>query len=263
MASDENETPTFAVLVLGYGDSVALLQRCLDSIRTVLPSSYVTEVRIGLNAPTPELEQVARDWLAGLRDLTFTSHLDARLPWRHLIVNYAERAPKYPMMRRLLYDPPLQSPFVMWFDDDSFIRPAKRHDFFARYAGLLQGGCDLIGQRWRKALQPGQAAWLAAQPWSRGATFKTYKDGDSVSFFQGAWWCAWAQALRCHDYPWPELDHNGGDVMLGVLAAAQDWDLYAVKGRDGADVAINADADGHDSRGPRRGLDTLPIGAKS
>lgn len=238
-------TPSFTVCVLGFADCTKQLGRCLDSILGHLPSPHVAEVRIGLNTPSEALTRLAFD----RADRAEGARVAVRL-------HGSTRSPaKYPMMRRLFYDRPIDTPFVMWFDDDSWIRADYRGNFFADHAATMEAGFDLVGARYTIGLRPGQPEWIARQPWARHA--EAYRAGQPVAFFQGAWWVARAQLLRDHDYPWPELHHNGGDVMLGVLAQARGWNTWST--RQG--VAINADDDGRESRGPRRGLDTPPIGA--
>jgi hypothetical protein len=72
---------------------------------------------------------------------------------------------------------------------------------------------------------------------------------------QGAWWIADPAFLARWDYPFPELRHNGGDVLLGELCRQQGASTFAY--RDG--VAINACPAGHESRAARRGLRTQPL----
>jgi hypothetical protein len=63
-------------------------------------------------------------------------------------------------------------------------------------------------------------------------------------------------ALRALDYPWPSLDHRGGDVMLGealVQSGLTAWHYHD-------NAAINADATGRDGEAKRRGFDNAPIG---
>ncbi len=74
------------------------------------------------------------------------------------------------------------------------------------------------------------------------------------SFIQGAWWTADLAALKEWNYPFPELHHNGGDVILGELARQQLWSWK--KFNEG--VAINANEHGVESAAPRRGI-TTPV----
>ena len=236
--------PTFTVCVLGFGEHIRELERCLGSIVARLPHPAVKELRIGLNMPTDELRQMAAGMTA-----TVT-------PPAWLFVHTTNQA-KYPMMRWMIHGneqvPPVDTPYVMWFDDDSWIKDHELADFFSSYAGTCATGFDLIGKRYHMPLAPGQPEWIARQPWSNGRSFTVHQH---VSFMQGAWWIARTELLRKWDYPWPELYHNGGDVMLGVLAACQGFRTWNTnKG-----VCINCDDAGRESKGPRRGLDTPPIG---
>lgn len=249
------------VCVLGFGDQTTDLGRCLESIRRVLPGDEsVARVRIGLNRPSSALSVLPARWAA--------SCADAR-PMLPCNIVRTTWLPKYPTARLLIHGDadadadvtPIETEYVMWFDDDSYICDDAPATFFADHvAAMAQGGYDLAGSRYTQTLRRGQRAWIEAQPWANLAVFpspqKNAAGDDMATFCQGAWWIARTARLREWDYPWPQLYHNGGDVMLGELARRQHWKIRNT--RDG--VAINAGATGRESKAPRRGLDTDPIG---
>lgn len=225
-------TPIFTAAALLYGDYPELAVRCLAPLREAAALGLV-ELRVGANAVSPRV-------LATISDLS------------PVVSPY--NIGKYPMMRWLLDR--ATSDFVTWFDDDSYITTSP-DAFFADLAGVM-ADTDLAGSVYTIALRPGQREWIAQQPWYK-ANPKIHSDEfRRVQFCTGGWWCARVSKLREIGYPWSSLFHNGGDVMLGVAAAQQGWRVTSYnKG-----VAINADASGKESAAPRRGLDTLPIGAK-
>ncbi len=235
--------PSFTVCVLGYADYNWHFTRCLTPIYRRLPVTHIGEIRIGLNDPSDILAK-----LAGIYE-TVTPTLTS------VIAAHGSPA-KYPMMRRLLYERPIETEFVMWFDDDSFIRDDAAKDFFGDVREFMQDK-DLIGSSYSIRLRQGQAAWIKAQPWYTGKQAPNVDVPGVVNFFTGGWWVARTAKLIEWDYPWPTLHHNGGDVMLGQLAYQQGW--RTAKYNTG--VAINADRQGNESRSQRRGLNTLPIGA--
>lgn len=240
----------FTICVLGYDTYADLLRRCLGSIYSRVPDLCVAEIRVGLNKAQDVLCQTAEEFLFNRINGSLQQVVPARL-----IVD-RENEPKYPMMRRLFYDIPIQTEFVMWFDDDSFIRPTAPADFF-RQTAVEVSQLDFRGKRYRITKAPGQMEWLRAQPWF---TPDAQADADRMfQFCTGGWWVGRTRLLRQWNYPWPELRHNGGDVMLGQLARCQRW-----RRNDGhvPHVAINADAEGRESKADRRGLNTSPIGRR-
>lgn len=231
----------FSVGVLLYGDYPDLAGRCLYSLLTAgnagLDSGHVGDVRIGLNACSPATMKVVDRFraCARFRVITYQPLGGANVY-------------KYPLFRRMLYDParPPHNHW-MWFDDDSYV---KRLDsgWWARVAGQLLGA-HMIGQRWHISLRSGQTAGIKAQPWYRGRPILSNPKTRKVPFLCGGWWAARTHILTDHDYPFPQLVHNNGDVLLGILCDQQD---YATTTFD-EDVAINADAAGNHAKSKRRG----------
>jgi hypothetical protein len=230
--------------VLLYGDYPALARRVLAPL---LPHRDAgrTHLRIGINAIGLETADYLQSVLAA-DDRVYGSGVNRG---------------KYPLMRDMLYHDPVPTPFVMWFDDDSFIRPQFERHFFTLWNDVLADDrFDLVGAAYWKDFRPGQEDWIRLQPWYTGQPMRTNPftlNGASL-FAPGAWWIARMALLARWDYPWPELYHNGGDVMLGELAYQQAWRIHWHQQQ----VAINADENGVDSAQPRRGLHTPPIGAK-
>ena len=130
----------------------------------------------------------------------------------------------------------------MWFDDDSHLTDPSPS--WWRAAADVVSRADYVGRPFKIPLNANQEAAIADQPWYTGRPLAEPHVGW---FFTGGWWMARTQLLSEWGYPFRELRHNGGDVMLGQLAYQQGWRWASwFKG-----VAVN------DS--PRRGLDTAPL----
>ena len=162
---------------------------------------------------------------------------------------------KYPMMRRLLYDfEPIATPFLLWFDDDSYIKDTNLVSWLGEVETAM-ADADMIGSLYKtkEGYRGGQVDWIRSRPWYNGVPVKT---GDRHDFATGGWWCLRTEVL--YKYNWPDLDirHRGGDVMLGELCRQQGLRLKRFK--DG--VAINADDFGRESEAKRRGHDEPPVG---
>ena len=100
----------FSVHVLLYGNYLKLAKRCLGSIIETRDNDLIGELRVGLNEVAPETRKLV---IEGLKDLPFPV-------W---IYECRKNALKYPLMRRMFYDPTrlITLPYIMWFDDDSCI----------------------------------------------------------------------------------------------------------------------------------------------
>lgn len=240
-------TNDFTIGILLYGEYTNLGHRCINSIAEECREVFPRDVRVGLN-------QVCNRTSIYVDALVEQGWLLPKNVYRS-----AENIHKYPMMRRMFYDPdnPIETKYVMWFDDDSFVRAkqdASDASFLARVKERLEGGDNptgMVGSVYTIGVNVNQRHWIEDQPWFTGQPV-----GDKISFATGGWWAARTAVLQQHNYPWPELDHRGGDVMLGALMAQQGLSIRQF--RDG--VAINADQNGNESKSPRRGFDQQPIG---
>jgi hypothetical protein len=238
---------SFTICVLLYGNYTDLAHRCLSSLARACPEALPQHLRVGLNEISPRTEKyvdslVQNGWL-----------LEENI-WRS-----AENIHKYPMMRRMFYDPdrPVTTPYVMWFDDDSYIKdemvgehPTFLEQVRAVFTKERKPPAALCGAVYNIPMMGGQIHWIEDQKWYTGKKVR-----KQARFVTGGWWTADFSFIKEHDYPW-ELDHRGGDVMLGQLVDQQGRCI--VNFRDG--LAINADSHGNESKSTRRGFDQRPMG---
>lgn len=244
---------SFTICVLLFGDHTVLGHRCLSSIIRACSAAVPAHLRVGLNAVSNRTER----FVATLIESGFL--LEDHV-WRS-----AANIHKYPMMRRMFYDKdrPIETPYVMWFDDDSFIKEemvGASPSFLQRVldtmdppAGSKAAAAAMCGAIYTMGLMGSQQQFIEDQPWYRGK-----KIPHSVHFATGGWWTISTSALRQLDYPWPNLDHRGGDVMLGHSLVQNN--LVLANFRDG--IAVNADGEGRESKAKRRGFDQTPIGVR-
>ena len=235
--------PTFTIAVLLYGDYLHLAARCLNSI---VERPWFEEV--DLRVATNELGQATSDYVDALVE-------QGSLLEKNLYVS-SENSLKYPMMRRLLYDPdnPVATDYFMWFDDDSYISAQQgvQPTWLAHVASAMVDA-DMIGAPHRMALRGSQHLWIQHQPWYAG---KPVKAGQNVSFFTGGWWTIRTEILQAHNWPVLDIKHRGGDVMLGELGRQQGLKMR----RFTAGVAINADDRGRMNGSPHRGYNEPAVG---
>lgn len=223
----------FTICVLFYGDHFDLASRCLTPIiqSGALPESHL---RIGLNAVCQQTRELAYQAAPGN------------------VWEFAENQHKYPVMRQMIHGvSPIRTAYTMWFDDDSFITQPFT-PWLAAVDAAMQNA-DLLGSVYQIPWQGRQRDFVKAQSWYAG---KDPAARTRIKFATGGWWVSRTDVLYRFNYPWEELDHRGGDAMLGEMCYQQGLRLKHF--RDG--VKINADANGKESAAPRRGFDQRPIG---
>ncbi len=242
----------FTVFVLTYGDHFELARRCLQSVADTEPDRYYVKRIVLLSNAATEREEL--DKL--LRSFDIPAEIE--------VLHYASDTNnlKYPMMRQAFYDPehPIKTSHVMWFDDDSYIETIQlgATNFWGDVARtLLTGTPDrpaVVGSLYRMALRGQQHKGIMAQKWYNAKGPIGY--GELIHFCTGGWWAADYSFLSRYDYPFPELKHNGGDVMLGALASQTNHKLGSYRPLF---LCINADEDGRESKAPRRGITQPPL----
>ena len=227
----------FSVCILLYGDHPALAERCLKSIRDSANWPYIQDIRIGLNAVSTATRDVVHEIMRG-----------APVPRYLYEPEGSQNVLKYPLMRRMFFDDqrPLSS-YVMWFDDDSYIREKDRDWWVLVHTHAKQ--FPLVGSAWflRAGFRPRQHAGIKAQPWYRGKPIP-----HNPSFATGGWWTLWSSVIEEWNYPFPELHGNGGDSILGEMIRQLDLGWC----RFNTGVAINAGDSGVESSSKRRGKTT-------
>lgn len=235
-----NTSTDLSVCVLLYGADeycFNLAKRVVNSALKQL-SSKTPDFRFGLNA----VGDATREYVAQTVYEYFPNAL---------VVDCPNNSYKYPMMRRLLYDRPLQSSLTMWFDDDSCINEhTDVNTWFARIQQQMSA-YTMLGSVYKERFVGNQIEWIKQQAW-----YNDKEPGVYTQFAAGGWWVIRTSALQRFDWPPPVFKHRGGDVMLGELLRQHGLQLGHF--RDG--VWINANHIGVESQSPRRGEAELPIG---
>ncbi len=239
----------FTICALFFGNYPDLAKRCLGSIvAAVAESQKATGRRVRLSLGANTVCDETRRYLEAHVSAGWVAPRDLRIS----DVNIH----KYPMMRQMFHDSeaPLTSEFVMWFDDDSWIdSPWYGNRLWLDEVYAAATTADMIGAIYTRPVVGNQPQWLETQPWYRQ---KPIVRGQRVRFITGGWWVLRTKIVHAHDWPIRELDHCGGDMMLGDLCRQQD---YLMKQFDRG-VRINADDAGRQSRSPRRGFTSPLIG---
>jgi GT2 family glycosyltransferase len=192
------------ICVLSYGDHPGLLTRFLTQLYA---AEYpgVFQLRIGLNAPCDESLAIAKAFERMHPDVTIF----------HSSVNLF----KNPMMRRMFYDPPIESEWTVWFDDDSYV---KRADWLMRLALKIEREPEIDQWGVEYGIFPNDEALRFAKSSHcyRGLPWLARRNGEGVDspyvvFATGGFWVAKTRVLRALDWPDTRLVLAGEDFLLG------------------------------------------------
>lgn len=187
-----------------YGDYPGLHQRFLTSV--------VTRARAHNASFCVWCNQVGLATKTALHGLPF------------IVVHSAENVPKYKAMRMLFEMYPPRHPWIVWFDDDSYVERLDWFESTKRYVESRQHqNICYFGQPWFVHHLPGQWEFVKKMPWFRGRPPEMIKGKPGITFAQGAYWGLRDDMRRLLDWP-PTghgLSHNGGDTLLGEAIRQQ------------------------------------------
>lgn len=194
------------VCVLCYGDHYDLTRRCLSGILRTVPERRL-DLRIAMN----ECCSATRAYVRGLPAAVY---------------DHDTNILKGQAMRRLFHDPerPITTPYLLWFDDDSFI---LRDDWLEAAAQCIiahhpRGG-RLYGIRFvhdlriyskhghRPDLWFKHAAWWRGRNWIGGGG-----NASKIPFVAGGYLAMASALITEADIPDRRLVHNGIDICLGA-----------------------------------------------
>lgn len=217
----------FLVCALFYGDFPLLAQRCAGTLRALRATGRV-DLRVGLNAVSPATRQVIDTLLPGVDGIAADPQIY-----------------KFPMMRRLVHEYRGDATHLMWFDDDTCLHPGTHvPGWLQSVTQRAAASPGSLGSVYTQRLTERQKAWIREQPWYTGRDIP-----DDVVFNTGGWTVVPLEVLRRWDWPGPELQHAGGDMVLGELLHQQGLPVEQFR----VSLAINADEALRESAAPRRG----------
>ena len=187
------------VCALLFGNHVALARRLLESLfRFTDPTAFY--LRLGLNAVCRETDRLVRSYESRFANVT--------------AVRSPQNIFKCPMMRRLFWDEPIQTKWVIWFDDDSYVR---RADWLVGLGLAIES--DRSVELWgsRHLVAPGEETleFIRRARRYRGLPFLRRSDGRAVIMFPvGGFWAIRTDLVRALDWPDPRLTHYQTDFTL-------------------------------------------------
>lgn len=225
------------VCCLLYGDFPELANRCLKPISKLL--SYGVQVRAGCNEVSTAVK--------GIVETLLPASLGAKVCYE------SPQIFKYPMMSKLFKLGPIDTDYVMWFDDDSYITQDDPVQWLKDLESFMKSSsADMAGATYVVSTIGSQEEWRRLHcSW-----YNNNNANRQSKFATGGWWIIKSSIINKYGWPHPMLKHRGGDVLLGELIRSQGLKLINYK----KGVAINADDKGKESASKRRGYDEPPIG---
>jgi hypothetical protein len=225
--------PPVTVCVLCYGDYAALSHRLLDSLRQFTPPGAI-RLRVGLNAVSEASRAAIEDLLPALQP--------------ELVICSETNLYKLPMMRHLLYDRPIETQWVVWFDDDSYV---FRRDWLSMLSceSRLRPEVDMWGKQ--LFVRGDEHLWhfIREASWFQGLEpLPDEQPGKCrLNFIAGGYWAIRTGCLRGLNWPDPRLMHFGDDYLLGEALRQMGCRI----GQATSGIAINCSARRAPSDTPR------------
>jgi hypothetical protein len=207
IADDPRIGGKVTICVLLFGNYYDLHRRCLTSILGTVPPS-----RMDLRVATNQLCLESQNYLRNL-------------PISNIYADTKVRR-KYGAMRHMFHDEdnPINTKWVIWFDDDSYVRDPK---WLGLLGGMICNAKQDVGMLGVKMMHPlagrrgrNPRKWFQNASWWRGKDFQTRQgkeapNGNMIHFIVGGFWALSTEAIRACDIPDTRLNHNGGDICIG------------------------------------------------
>jgi hypothetical protein len=196
------------ICALLFGNYTQLHRRCLGSILATVPTERL-DLRVACN-------QVCDETAAYVSTLPVTK-----------VYSDAGQRRKYPAMRQMFHDSamPVQTKWLCWFDDDSYVRSPLWLTALAESV-IGQASSPKTAMFGQIMFHPLRGAsrdprqWFRQAGWFKNRDFRDRSgsaapNGDCIHFITGGFWCLSTAAMRIADIPDMRLNHNGGDICIG------------------------------------------------
>ena len=193
------------ICVVCYGPHAALASRFLHSLyRFTDPALF--HLRAGLNEVAPATAALFREHAAGFGNITLFEEPVNRF--------------KNPLMRRMFREPPPETRWTLWFDDDTHL---TRPDWLLRLAMKIESRPDI--SQWGRVyslIHPSERvrSFIESAAWHRGLPLLRGRgpggaEGYEFRFATGGYWALRTEVIRLLDWPDPRIVHANEDLLLG------------------------------------------------
>ena len=197
------------ICVLLYGEHFELCRRFLHSLYTKTPVDAF-RLRAGLNAVCDATRALVSETAEEYGNLT--------------LIDSPQNIYKCPMMRRLFTEPPIETEWTLWFDDDSF--PA-RADWLQSLALSIEASPEnaMWGLPMLMEPDPPLIEFTKVAPWFRGKelTRNSRTNAINYQFIVGGYWAIKTEVIRHLDWPDRRLLHFEDDYLLGEALRQNDF----------------------------------------
>lgn len=190
------------ICVLCYGPYEAMARRCLEALEKHTDPSLF-RLRVGLNATCAATQSLVNELLTRKPD-TIVHESEVNLF-------------KVPMMHRLMTSTPLETKWLIWFDDDSHV---ARSDWLPSLAAKMEAFPEVAmwGKPYFVQIPARTADFARTAGWFRGRPL--VPSGEKTchyhfSFVTGGFWAIRTECLRVLKWPDLRLVHFHDDFMLG------------------------------------------------
>jgi hypothetical protein len=224
MASSYNPFPV-TICVICFGQHSGLAQRFLTNLYRYTRGDCFS-LRIGLNAACAETVELAQAAAREHRNISI--HTEPRNIF------------KSPLMAKLFSLKPIETDWVIWFDDDSF---PYRQDWLPglRLKMETQPDVDVWGNTFFTDADEAAIQFIRTASWFRGKPFNRVKPSGEwserplLSFVEGGFWAVRTEVLKALQWPDPRLVQHGEDYFFGEALRQNDYRI----GRYRSGVRIN------------------------
>lgn len=193
------------IFVISHGDNAFYLKRFLTKLFCHTDPSEL-KLRIGLNGACQESIQLARSARREFENVTIHAE--------------PENIFKSPLMKKLFAVAPIDTEWMIWFDDDSH---PYRDDWFPLLKMKIENhaGIDIWGNRLFTEADDAAAKFIRTAPWYQGKPLSHVKlSGENseqplLNFVEGGFWAARTRALKSLNWPDPRLIQHEEDYIFG------------------------------------------------
>jgi len=199
------------ICVVCYGPHAGLARRFLESLYRFTDPGRFT-VRAGLNEVEEATISIFRDYSDRF------GNIDIFQEPRNIF--------KVPLMRRMFRERPIETPWVIWFDDDSHV---TRPDWLARLGLKVQAHPEVdqwgsIFCLWRQ--DEAIREFIERAPWYRGVPLKRSRgpdgrEGYEFRFATGGFWALRTELIDTLDWPDARTRQGHEDFLLGEALRQQ------------------------------------------
>jgi len=189
------------ICALWKGDCAMAAQKCLSRVYQSVPANMF-ELRVGLYGATP----AALEWIRRVV-----------VPRGNLKLYEAQKGSGYyPLMRRMIYEPELATPWTAWFEGQA--HPVASQWLLKFLVCAHQSDQHLIGRKFFYHFQDGQREWTKKADWYRGAPFDRRKGQEIINYVKRDMWMSSKKLLVDAGWPDHRLKDKSGDIFLGEAA---------------------------------------------